>query len=73
VGDDDATSERDSVAPLTGIRISRDTLLFLGGLAGAAHETLAAATERPTLLILFAGMMGLPAFLRADERKQEGR
>jgi hypothetical protein len=55
------------------IRVPRDTLLFLGGLAGAAHETLIAPVERPTLLILFAGMMGLPAFLRADERKQEDR
>lgn len=51
--------------------VTRDTALFLAGLAGVAHETMFAATERPTLLILFAGMMGLPAFLRKDDRDQE--
>ena len=48
--------------------VTRDGALFLAGLAGVAHETLFADTERPTLLILFAGMMGLPAFLRKDEQ-----
>jgi hypothetical protein len=42
----------------------RDVALFTGGLAGVAHETLIGHAERPTLLILFAAMMGLPAFLR---------
>jgi hypothetical protein len=44
--------------------IFRDVLLFTGGLAGVLHETLLTSSERPTLLILFAAMMGLPAFLR---------
>lgn len=45
----------------------RDKLLFLGGLGGVFHETvLRAGAERPTLLILFAAMMGLPAFLKTD-------
>lgn len=44
--------------------ILRDVVLFLGGLAGVLHETVFTASERPTLLILFAAMMGLPAFLR---------
>jgi hypothetical protein len=39
-------------------------MLFLGGLAGVLHETAFTQSERPTLLILFAAMMGLPAFLR---------
>jgi hypothetical protein len=43
--------------------ILRDVLLFAGGLIGVAHETVIATAERPTLLILFASMMGLPAFL----------
>lgn len=50
----------------------RDVVLFVGGLAGAAHETVrlaAAGEERPTLLLLFAAMMGLPAFFRADEKR----
>lgn len=45
----------------------RDIALFVGGLAGVAHETLIAAKERPTLLILFAAMLGLPAFLKTKE------
>jgi hypothetical protein len=46
----------------------RDIVLFFGGLAGVFHETVLASAERPTLLILFAAMMGLPAFLRTDEK-----
>lgn len=42
----------------------RDIGLFLGGLTGVAHETILSKAERPTLLILFAAMMGLPAFLQ---------
>jgi hypothetical protein len=49
----------------------RDVLLFFGGLAGIAHETVIAETERPTLLLLFAAMSGLPAFLRSDERRKD--
>lgn len=46
----------------------RDVVLFASGLAGVFHETVLATAERPTLLLLFAAMMGLPAFLRTDER-----
>lgn len=49
--------------------LARDIALFVAGLAGVAHETLAAHAERPTLLLLFAAMLGLPAFLRADEKR----
>lgn len=49
----------------------RDFALFIGGVAGVVHETVLVDTERPTLLILFAAMMGLPAFLRSDEKKGE--
>jgi hypothetical protein len=52
-------------------RISRDTVLFVGGLAGITYETLRNSAERPTLLLLFAAMVGLPAFLRGDEREQD--
>ncbi len=48
--------------------ISRDTILFVFGLLGIVYETLAQGGERPTLLILFAGMVGLPAFLKGDEK-----
>ncbi len=42
--------------------LNRSTVLFVSGLLGTAHETLIAHADRPTLLILFAAMMGLPAF-----------
>jgi hypothetical protein len=45
----------------------RDVLLFFAGLGGVAHELLLTNSERPTLLLLFGAMMGLPLFLRADE------
>lgn len=48
----------------------RDTILFVGGLAGIAHETVIAKSERPSLLLLFAAMVGLPAFLRSDESRR---
>jgi len=48
----------------------RTTVLFCGGLAGATYFTLVDQTDRPTLLVLFAAMMGLPLFLRNDERRQ---
>jgi hypothetical protein len=49
----------------------RDLILFSGGLLGIAHETVIADVERPTLLLLFAAMVGLPAFLRQDERSRD--
>lgn len=45
----------------------RDTVLFCAGLLGVVHQTLVGPVE-PTLLLLFAGMMGLPAVIRADEK-----
>lgn len=47
----------------------RDVVLFFAGLGGVAYEAGFQAAERPTLLLLYAAMMGLPAFLRQDERK----
>lgn len=43
----------------------RSAVLFVGGLAGIAYQTLATGTERPTLLILYGAMMGLPLFLQS--------
>lgn len=51
-------------------RITRDMVLFTVGLAGIAYETLVSKTDRPTLLLLFAGMIGLPAFLARDEHER---
>jgi len=51
-------------------RITRDGVLFTGGLAGVAWQTVVEKAERPTLLLLYAAMMGLPAFLALDEAKK---
>lgn len=56
--------------PVPAWHTGRDLTLFVLGLLGTAHETLVTAGERPSLLVLFAAMMGLPAFLRADERRR---
>lgn len=53
------------------LRITRDGVLFVSGLFGIAYETVIARTDRPTLLLLFGAMIGLPAFLNKDERSQE--
>lgn len=53
------------------LRITRDGVLFVLGIVGIAHETLIAQTDRPTLLLLFAAMIGLPAFLHKDEKAQK--
>lgn len=50
-------------------KLSRDGILFVAGLSGIAYETLSNGGDRPTLLVLFGGMVGLPALLRQDERK----
>lgn len=61
------------VSPARKWRLSRDSVLFVAGLLGILHETVVSAVERPYLLILFATMSGLPAFLRLDERRSEDR
>lgn len=49
--------------------VTRDTTLFLVGLAGIVNEAfIRAAPTRPELLVLFAGMVGLPVALRRDAR-----
>lgn len=50
----------------------RDILLFLLGAAGLAHEVIVTDGERPWLLMLLGGLLGLPAFLRLDGRNGSG-
>ena len=52
------------------LRVGRNTVLLVVGLLGVAHETLVNNTDRPTLLLLFAAMIGLPAFINKDEKGQ---
>lgn len=51
-------------------KVSRDTILLVVGILGVAHETLINNTDRPTLLLLFAAMIGLPAFIKQDEKEK---
>lgn len=48
------------------INITRDMILFVVGLAGIINEAARHGTERVGLLVLFAGMVGLPAFIPKD-------
>ena len=45
---------------------ARDAALFIGGLLGVLHETLFFGGERPSLLILYGAMMGLPFVLKKN-------
>jgi hypothetical protein len=50
----------------------RDALLFLTGLGLLVHElVIRTGPERPTVLLVLAGILGVPAFLRADDRRNE--
>ncbi len=53
------------------MKIARDGVLFVVGLLGVAHETLISKADRPTLLLLFAAMIGLPAFINKDSKDAE--
>jgi len=49
-------------------KITRDTALFVAGLGLVIREAVFENADRPYLLMIFAGMMGLPVFLRKDEK-----
>lgn len=51
--------------------VTRDLVVFVSGLLGIVHETVIhTGPERPTLIVLFGACLGLPAFLRLDERRR---
>lgn len=47
-------------------RAWRDLALFIVGLLGVLHEVFFTALDRPSLVVLFAAMMGLPLYLRKN-------
>jgi hypothetical protein len=51
-------------------RITRDGLLFILGAGGFLHELIVTQGERPTLLLGCLALMGLPVFLRSDEKRR---
>jgi hypothetical protein len=50
-------------------KATRDVVIFSTGIVGIVHEIFFANTDRPTLIILFGAMIGLPAFLHFDENR----
>lgn len=51
---------------------TRDSVIFLVGIGGIVNEAfIRTGDPRETLLILFATMCGLPAFLRMDEHRKK--
>lgn len=49
-------------------KATRDIGTFTVGAVGLLFEALNSGVEKPTLIIAFAGLMGLPLFVRADEK-----
>jgi hypothetical protein len=47
-------------------RLTRDMILFLVGVGGVIYEAIWAHPVNQPILVIFAAMMGLPAFLRVD-------
>jgi hypothetical protein len=60
-------------APKIPIGSWRSRIIFTVGIAGIVFVTLTEGTDRPTLLLLFSAMVGLPAFLSADESRKPPR
>ena len=54
-----------------GWRFQRKDLLFVVGLVGIAlEEARIFGQPSETMILVFAAMMGLPIFLRADEKRE---
>lgn len=47
-------------------RFVRDAILFVVGLLGVIHEAFWTDFDRPGLLVLFAGMMGISVVSRSN-------
>lgn len=55
-------------------KITRDTISYTLGVLGTIYETVLAegpASERLPFLVIFAGLITAPAFLRKDDRIKE--
>jgi hypothetical protein len=51
----------------------RDAVTFVVGAGGLVHEIAIQNVERPTILMICAGAMGLPAVMRVDDRRRAAR
>jgi hypothetical protein len=54
--------------PFTAVR---NVVLLIAGLLGIGYETVFDNAEKPTLIVLFGAMIGLPAFLAKDEKNSQ--
>lgn len=55
------------------VKLVRDLALLLAGVGLTVYEGITGGTERPSLYVLYAGMMGLGPVLRyAESRKEQG-
>lgn len=52
-------------------KLVRDIVLFAVGVGGIIWEVLANGGQNSTLLVMFSGMAGLPAFLFGDARRTQ--
>lgn len=53
-------------------KITRDLVLFVAGLGLLFNEAIIRQGDpRESLLLIYAGMLGLPAILRADEMRRK--
>lgn len=57
----------------SGFRSVRDMLTATLGAAGIVWETVVTGDERPTLLIIFAGLLGLPLVFREQDKAKDRR
>lgn len=46
-------------------------MLFVGGFFGVLYETVVEQVDRPALLAVFGGMLGLPVFLHRDQNRPD--
>lgn len=53
------------------LQITRDTTLYLLGVFGFLHELLLIKDERQTVLFACLALLGLPSFLRGDEKRSK--
>lgn len=51
-------------------QITRSAVMFLAGLSFGVHEVWLTHSERPSVLIFAAGLMGLPVALWKDEKEK---
>lgn len=46
-------------------------MLFIGGMAGIAYQLLRSDVVEPSLTVVFAAMMGLPAAFWGDSKRRD--